>query len=77
VQNGDRGRAREQRPDPGLRGRCRDLTLPKVALSFWIGLVAGGDQIIIDIAALVDRPERQQQQQQSDEVGGGIDRQAD
>src|SRR5712671_5814395 len=77
VEYRDTGRGREQRPDPWLHGRCRDPYNAEGCAELWIGLVAGGDQIVIDVAALIDRPERQQQQQQSDEVAGGIGREAD
>ena len=61
VQNRDPDGAREQCPEiPGLHGRCRNGSGAEGCAELWIGLVAGGDQVIIDIAALVDCPERQQ-----------------
>ena len=39
--------------------------MQKCRAEFWICLEARGDQIVVDVSALVDRPERHQQEQQT------------
>ena len=77
AQHDHAGQPRRRGPDPRPPGRgCNHPGVERVA-QLRFAFVQRGDAIVVDVAALVDRPERQQQQRQAHHVMPRCARQRD